>query len=271
MIEKIFSTFCFIALCFLTLTSGSYAQISDAKTWADIESSGYIFMDDLVSPLLYPALANVPYDVRALLKNGQGHSSKHLPPHLTNNLREMMLKLDSNDEFARHEVEEQIQPYINEMISKIKSAKGYIVGIEVNLDDYNFQTHRFNISIKFDTPISKQMSMNCRGAFAQVNGVPLTTCVRAISWPEVRKTYGYIQIDDSVDAQSFKSRLNEIGAYLIMEPVGKIQVLGKKAPTLRTSIFSRGKKASAVQTARVVGIFFMNEATNEVVLKSIDR
>lgn len=87
------------------------ADMPEAANFGELERSGYVALDLLTTPLLYPITTGKPYDARTLVPEGW----ESLPADLRQRGRE----LNDRDEFKVHRALQAFQPYIESRITAL--------------------------------------------------------------------------------------------------------------------------------------------------------
>lgn len=235
------------------------AQIPEAGSLQDLQRSGYVMMDTVSTPLLYPAATGKPYDARVLLTEGRDS--------LPADLRQQVQALNDRDEFKVHDALQAFQPYLAERKGALQSAQGYLVRLRHKLGEYDFNRHRFPLSLELKVTKPKSAdSFHCSGAYDKFRQSLLTACISATNWNMQNAAFQYLAIDDAQQAQTIKSKLQQdkAGFFFLMQPDGRFRTL--EGGKMRFGDFFNPIIVSGVQPARVLGLVLIDFDTDEIMV-----
>lgn len=250
---------CLLAILALAGSGAARAQMPDAATFGELERAGYVSMEQINTPLLYPVSTGKPYDARVLLIEGRDS----LPP----NLRQRVNELRDRDEFKVHEALQAFQPYLEEQTNGLRHARGYLVRLNYQLGEYDFARHRFPLSLqlKVTKPKSPE-SFHCTGAYDKFRQSLLTACISATNWNRKSTAFEYLAIDDVQQAQLIKRKLqqNQAGFFFVMQADGRFSPV--ESGKMRFGDFFNPSVVSGIQPARVLGLVLVDFETDEILI-----
>lgn len=259
MIRTTFSHTCILTLALgLAGASPARAGMPEAASFGELERSGYVALDLLSTPLLYPVATGKPYDARTLLLEGKDS----LPADLRQHSRE----LNDRDEFKVHRALQAFQPYLEGKIAALRQARGYLVSVRHGLGEYDFERRRFplTLQLKVATPRSSE-SHHCSGAYDKFRRTLLTACVGATNWNRKHPAFQYLAIDDIAQAQLIKQKLaqEKAGFFFVMEADGRFRT--EESGKMRFGMISQ-TTVSGIQPARVLGLLLVDFETDEILI-----
>ena len=248
-----------VAIFSLFASGAVRADMPDSKTFLDLEQAGYVFLDRINTPLLYPLATGKPFDAKLLLLIGR--------QDLPNNQQQIAGDLELNDEFRRHAALVQMQPFLDDRTSALKQAKGYIVPLNAQLGEYDFGKHRFplHLSLLIQVPKSAD-SYHCSGAYEKVQNARVTVCVRTSNWNEHSSAFQYLVVDDENQAQQIKQQFqnNKVGFFFVIVPDGGLHSIANKR--IQYGSFFDRTLISSVQTARVLGLILLDFSSGNILI-----
>lgn len=250
---------CLLAILALAGSGAARAQMPDAATFGELERAGYVSMEQINTPLLYPVSTGKPYDAKVLLIEGRDS----LPPKL----RQRVNELRDRDEFKVHEALQTFQPYLEEQTKGLRHARGYLVRLNYQLGEYDFARHRFPLSLqlKVSKPKSPE-SYHCTGAYDKFRQSLLTACISATNWNRKNTAFEYLAIDDVQQAQLIKRKLqqNQAGFFFVMQADGRFSQV--ESGKMRFGDFFNPIVVSGIQPARVLGLVLVDFETDEILI-----
>lgn len=250
---------CLLAILALAGSGAARAQMPDAATFGELERAGYVSMEQINTPLLYPVSTGKPYDAKVLLIEGRDS----LPPKL----RQRVNELRDRDEFKVHEALQTFQPYLEEQTNGLRHARGYLVRLNYQLGEYDFARHRFPLSLqlKVSKPKSPE-SYHCTGAYDKFRQSLLTACISATNWNRKNTAFEYLAIDDVQQAQLIKRKLqqNQAGFFFVMQADGRFSQV--ESGKMRFGDFFNPIVVSGIQPARVLGLVLVDFETDEILI-----
>lgn len=247
------------AAALLANATASGANMPQAGNFHELESAGYIPMDHINTPLLYPVNSGKPYNARVLLQNGR----QNLPPEL----QRLVGDLNDVNEFRQHATLERFQPFLDQRMEALRHPQGYLVAVKAKLGEYDFKRHRFplNLSLKITKPKSTE-SYQCSGAYDEFRNTKLTACVSATNWNIQHPAFQYLAIDDLQQAEDLKRRVlnDKAGFFFVMQPEGRFRVVENNK--MKFGDFLDPVMVSGVQPARVLGLLLVDFDSGEILL-----
>lgn len=203
------------------------AQTPTPRHLSEFETAGYVFMDDVNTPLLHHAATRSGYDLR-VLANGDGRTEVHRPE------MELRRKLDSSDEFVRAEVLPAWQSVVAERIVKLRGARGYLIPMQVSWGDYDFARAGYAVNLAMNTRASARgASYHCAGAFAPADGrSTLTACLHAVNEDTADPFLRFFPVEDQVLARTLRHTRNQYMLFAVAEKEGEYRdVRTKRKPS----------------------------------------
>jgi len=235
------------------------AQMPDAGTIPELERSGYVLMDKINTPLLYPSATGKPYDARVLLIEGRDS--------LPDDLRQRVGNLNDRDEFKVHEALQAFQPFLAERKDTLHAARGYLVSLRHKLGEYDFNRHRFPLTLELAVSKPKSAdSYHCSGAYDRIKQSLFTACIGATNWNRQNPAFQYLAIDDVQQAQLIKRKLeqNKAGFFFLMQPDGRFRPV--ESSKMRFGGYFNPVLVSGIQPARVLGLVLVDFDTDEIMV-----
>lgn len=244
----------------LTLTGASLAQagMPEAGSFGELERAGYVPLDLLTTPLLYPVATGKPYDARTLLLQGRNS----LPADLKKRSRE----LDHRDEFKVHHALQAFKPHLEDRTTALRQARGYLVGVRYSLGEYDFEHRRFPLKLQLQVAKPRSSdSYHCSGAYDKIRNTLLSACVGPTNWNGKHPAFQYLAIDDIEQAQLIKQRLaqEKAGFFFVMQPDGPFRT--DQSGKMRFGMINQ-TIVSGVQPARVLGLLLVDLETDEILI-----
>jgi hypothetical protein len=224
-----------------------------------LEQEGYVTLNKITTPLLYPVNSGKPYNAKFLLSIGRDN----LPP----DLRQLQPGLSDVNEFRVHALLQQFEPYLTGRMDALRNAKGYLVPLKAKLGEYDFQRHRFPLTLNMLVTKPKSPdSYHCAGAYDEFRNTRLSACVSATNWNNQNKAFQYLAIDNLQQAEQIKRQLlnDQAGLYFLMQTDGRFRVVDNTK--MKYGGFMEPTLASGVQPARVIGLLLVDHATNAILL-----
>lgn len=249
----------FIVMAGIVATGAVRAKMPQASNVDELKRSGYVEMDQINTPLLYPVNTGKPYNPKVMLTEGRAA----VPRELSGPLHDLALP----DEFKVHTALEQLQPFVDQRIEGLKHARGYLIPLRTSLGEYDFTRHRF--PLKLALMVSKPKSPDsyqCSGAYDQFRNMRLTACVSASNWNDRNSAFQFLAIDNQDQAQLVKKKLQnkEAGFFFLMEPDGRFKPLTSEEFKFG-NIFIQ-TVVSGVQPARVIGLILVDFASGDILV-----
>lgn len=249
----------FIVMAGIVTAGAVRAEMPQASNLDELKRSGYVAMDQINTPLLYPVNTGKPYSAKVMLTEGRAAVPKELGGPLHD--------LAFPDEFKVHAALEQLQPFLDERSDALRRAKGYLVPLRASLGEYDFTRHRFplKLALMVNKPKSSD-SYQCSGAYDQIRNMRLTACIGASNWNDRNQAFQYLAIDNQDQAQLLKKKLqnNEAGFFFVMEPDGRFKPLTNEE--FKFGNFFSQTVVSGVQPARVMGLLLVDFASGDILV-----
>jgi len=248
-----------IAALLLAGAPAAAATMPQADNFHELESAGYVAMDHINTPLLYPLNSGKPYNAKVLLLNGR----QSLPPELQQAARD----LNDNNEFRLHATLQGFAPFLAGRMDALRHAQGYLVALNAKLGEYDFTRHRFPLALSLQVSKPKSAdSYQCSGAYDEFRRTKLTACVSASNWNHQNPAFQYLAIDDLQRAEDIKRRLlnNKAGFFFVMQPEGRFRVVDNDK--MKFGGFLDPSLVSGIQPARVLGLLLVDFDSGEILL-----
>ncbi len=229
----------------------AHAQLPQAADLAALEQQGYVPLDRIATPLL--AVANQlqqPDVARVVLYSGR----MELPAAQQRDAQ----ALQSNDQFVRHDALQRLMPLLEARARQVASATGFLVPVRAALGPYDFQRHRFALSLQLRLqPAHALRGYFCAGAYAQDRYARLSACVQPTNWDRGSLAFEYVVADDERAAEAFHSEFqrHQFGFFLVVTRDGALR--GAPRPPLTYGYFPRTRVAE-VQPVRVLGLVVLD-------------
>lgn len=233
--------------------------LPDVQNVMQLEPEGYVALNKITTPLLYPVHTGKPYNTKFLLSIGR----ENLPP----DLRKLQPDLEDINEFRVHALLQQFEPYLNGRMEALRNAKGYLVPLQAKLGEYDFQRRRFPLSL--DMMVTKPKSpdsYHCAGAYDEFRNTRLSACVSATNWNNQNKAFQFLAIDDMQQAEHIKRQLlnKQAGFYFLMQNDGRFRVVDNAK--MKYGGFMEPTLASGVLPARVIGLLLVDHTNSAIIL-----
>lgn len=219
------------------------AQSSPPRHLSEFEAAGYVFMDDVNTPLLHHAATRSAYDLR-VLANGDGRNTVSRPE------LELRRKLESSDEFVRAEVLPAWQVVVAERIVKLRGARGYLIPMQVNWGEYDFARAGFALNLAMNTRASARgASYHCAGAFAPADGrSTMTACLHAVNEDTADPFLRFFPVEDQALARKLRHTRDQYMLFAVAEKAGEYRdVRTKRKPSTPLGMY----KVAGFQPVRI--------------------
>ncbi|MCG2583907.1 hypothetical protein [Massilia sp. TS11] len=236
------------------------AQMPDANSLQELEQAGYVTMNKITTPLLYPAYTAKPYNLKVLLVSGRAD----MPKDAQEALAEVSY---SRDEFKVHALLERYRPFVEEQMATLKQTGGYLVPLRFQLGEYDFDHHRFPLKLTLAVNKSKSADgLHCAGAYDKFQNMAQTACISISNWNENSGAFQFLAIDEQSEAQRIKQMLvgGKAGFYFVTARDGAFR-LATGAP-LRVGNFLDQALVAGTQPARVIGLVLVELATGQILV-----
>jgi len=213
----------FFLSSFSVVFSMTHAQAQAPRplgTMDQLINSGYIYMNDLNTPLMHHIKTGEPYNLQHLAKGEMGPGDFFISDD------QIRKKAASRNEFERMDVAAQWSNAIRGVVGRLQNAKGYIIPLQTSWKEYSFSNHRYSAFFKMNkSGFRSKSSFHCMGAYDQAkNGDFLTSCVTATNLNAGDEWLQHFQIDDLDLARDIKSNGYKYSVFALAVDNGKYQV-----------------------------------------------
>ena len=217
-------------------------------------------MGRLSASLLYPALTGKPYDAKLVVSRNRADFPRTLNAKIND--------LNASDEFTAHAALTLFQPMLDSRIEEIKSAKGYVVPLNVNIGEYDFTAHHFPMTIQMITDDPKsEKTYTCGWEFNRVGRLNLGACVGAKNWTKNDAAFQYLAMNEA-QGQELKSRFKAgaLAFYFLMEPTGKFQIVTDPKLRYRSDQAFAAINVAGLQEANVLEFIIADKASGDILI-----
>jgi len=224
----------------------SWAQeLPQAEDLNGLEQMGYLPLNTLNTPLLHRLGGSDTGDDRVLLRGGLND----LPPHL----RQTGQELSSNNEFVAHAALQKLQPYLAERAQLMSQAQGWRAHVEVKLSPYDFNRHRFTMTLSLNTQVKgSARDLHCLGTYANDAKGDATLCVEPTNWDRGSLAFEYLVMDRDDQAEAVRDDIqnHRIQFLFLLKKDGPLRV--NRNSKLHLGLF--GHPVNEIQPARVLAL-----------------
>lgn len=253
-------SFCRLIIGSVLATGTAHAQLPDFSMFQELEQAGYVPMNKVTTPLLYPANTGKPFSLKILLVTGRDDMPKEAHQPLSE-------ASYSRDEFKVHAIVESYRPFVDEKIGAIQHATGLLVPLRFTLGEYEFDRHRFPLKLALTATRAKSAEgLHCAGAYDKFQNLRQTACVSVSNWNEKNSAFQYLAIDDQAEAQRIKQLLQggRAGFYFVTAKDGPFR-LATGSPQ-RVGNFMDQSIVAGSQPVKVQGLILVDFSTGQILV-----
>jgi hypothetical protein len=245
-----------IAATLLQCAPAAFGQQWPVDNLGDFERQGFVFMDDINTPLLHYVSTGADYDLRVLAAEDSSSVSGHVA-------HPMRGKVRRGNEFERNEALPVWGRFIDERVAGLKNLQGYLIPMRFTWGEYDFAKHGFALKVAMaKTAFRGNASYHCSGAYKKfASGEYRTACLTSAALNSGDARLQFFSLPDTVLARKLKTGGAGANLYALAVPQGAYRPMrGNEIRYMPLEIYA----ASGVQSVTITALVLADARNGQV-------